>query len=183
MFILVTLLGIILCIAGAALGTATSLYYLAEYCEENPGFVKRLILYTQYTIIGLYASLLIFSGLPFFKCAFGIACQGMMLMMQPDFPAIEFTSPVFLVSLGASLLNHFLWFAYFIQEDHWMLEIAAFYVLMIWVIPLAYLVSLVSPDSFLPTTGSAPRKRSNAIKSFLESFNLLGQSSGTRSHF
>lgn len=44
------------------------------------------------------------------------------------------------------LLNHFMWFSYFIQSGHNMFEVIAFYLFMVWAVPLAIVISYSSSE-------------------------------------
>lgn len=47
-------------------------------------------------------------------------------------------------------LDHFLWFYYFTQQWHEFSEITAFFVVMVWLIPFSYFISLSANESTLP---------------------------------
>jgi hypothetical protein len=160
------------------------LYYLAEIAEEKPALAKRFLTLLIYTVAALHVGLLVVDRLPFFRVALSMASLTMYYLILPDFPMVEYTSPFFIGGIVLSLTNHFVWFMYFLssgvygESEFPIWKAISFFALMIWAAPLGFLVSLVSPSEFLPTTSSSVRinqpKRQNAIKSFLSYFDFLG---------
>lgn len=147
--------------------------------------MKRFITLLIYLVAALHFGLLVVDRMPFLKISFSLACLASSFLILPEFPAVEYTSPVFIGSVLMSLVNHFSWFFYFVSSDYdrysnnynWgngsVMQVTAFFTLVVWSVPLAILVSLVSPSSYLPTTDPNAPKRQSAIKALLSQFDLL----------
>jgi len=132
-------------------------------------------------VIALHVGLLIFDKLPFPLVLFGIASHLVYLQnFGALWPYIQLTSPSFIVSCILVVADHFLWFHHFSARLHdarryqntyhrphtprvptespTLAEVASFFGVCIWLVPLFLFLSLSANDNALPTlSGGASR--------------------------
>ncbi|KAJ3393502.1 erv26 super protein [Lobulomyces angularis] len=90
--------GSLLGFAFLTLSLACGLYYLAELVEEHTVMTKKIIRWTTYSILLLHSLLLFLDGLPFIQTVISMACLGWYSLLLPNFPIIELSNPIFLIS-------------------------------------------------------------------------------------
>ncbi|KAL6065445.1 DUF396-domain-containing protein [Balamuthia mandrillaris] len=129
---------------------ASGLYYLAEWVEEYTMFTKRLIRYTVFTVLGLHLALPFFEEFPYLHTGIGIVAHLFYLSLLRSFPLFELTDVRFVGSCALAVIAHFLWFHYFTQYYYPFSEILAFFVIMVWLVPFAFFLSLTANESTLP---------------------------------
>ncbi|CAE6417562.1 unnamed protein product [Rhizoctonia solani] len=189
------------------LSLASGLLWLAEIIEENSRFAKTIGMRAVYAIILLHIALWAFDDLPWQLIAFSIAAHLTYLQnFSANWPLITLTSPSFLLSCVFVIADHFLWFFYFARitqetrqrgriprgrispyrrdvQDTWaeppkFAEIATFFTICVWLVPLYLFLSLSAMDNALPTSSgvaspkpghhAAPApQRTSLIKSFM----------------
>jgi Transmembrane adaptor Erv26 len=98
---------------------------------------------------------------------FSISCHVLYLQnLSPTWPLIELSSPTFIASCLGVVADHFLWFFYFarvsnearrlrtyrvvVKEPPGFTEIAAFFGLCVWLVPLFLFLSLSANDHAIP---------------------------------
>lgn len=162
------------------LSLASGLLWLAEVIEENSKFAKTIGVRAVYVIILLHIALYVFDHLPLRLIAFSIAAHLTYLQnFSANWPLITLTSPSFLLSCVFVIADHFLWFFYFAHvtqearqrgriprgrlspyrreiQDTWVdpprfAEIATFFSICVWLVPLYLFLSLSAMDNALPT--------------------------------
>ncbi|QRV72991.1 transmembrane adaptor Erv26 [Ceratobasidium sp. AG-Ba] len=162
------------------LSLASGLLWLAEVIEENSKFAKTIGVRAVYVIILLHVALYVFDRLPLRLIAFSIAAHLTYLQnFSTNWPLITLTSPSFLLSCVFVIADHFLWFFYFAHvtqearqrgrvprgrlspyrreiQDTWVdppkfAEIATFFSICVWLVPLYLFLSLSAMDNALPT--------------------------------
>ncbi|KAG9127889.1 hypothetical protein FRC07_007964 [Ceratobasidium sp. 392] len=162
------------------LSLASGLLWLAEVIEENSKFAKAIGVRAVYVVILLHIALYIFDELPLRLIAFSIAAHLTYLQnFSANWPLITLTSPSFLLSCVFVIADHFLWFFYFAHvtqearqrsrlprgrvspyrrevQDNWVeppkfAEIATFFSVCVWLVPLYLFLSLSAMDNALPT--------------------------------
>ncbi|KAB5595353.1 Transmembrane adaptor Erv26 [Ceratobasidium theobromae] len=168
--------------------SASGLLWLAEIIEENSRFAKVIGVRAVYVIILLHVALWAFDDLPWRLVAFSIAAHLIYLQnFSANWPLITLTSPSFLLSCIFVVADHFLWFFYFARitqearqrgrisrgrtspyrrevQDTWaepptFAEIATFFTICVWLVPLYLFLSLSAMDNALPTSsGTASPK-------------------------
>eukprot|EP01118_Nematostelium_gracile_P012635 TRINITY_DN4645_c0_g1_i1.p1 TRINITY_DN4645_c0_g1~~TRINITY_DN4645_c0_g1_i1.p1 ORF type:complete len:212 (-),score=33.82 TRINITY_DN4645_c0_g1_i1:10-645(-) len=129
---------------------ACGLYYVAEIAEEHTAIARRIIRYMIMTIIGLHCLLLFFEDLPLTHVAFGLISHCTYYLLLKDFPFIEFSDPKFIGSVVCMIADHSMWFYYFMYHFHDFTDVASFFIIMVWMIPFAYFLSLSANESSLP---------------------------------
>lgn len=128
-------------------------------------------------IIVLHALLFITDGLPFLLIAFSILCHVVYLQhfSKSTWPFISLSSPVFALSCVLVVADHFLWFFHFTnvaqdakraraaryrysqnstKEPPTFMDVAAFFALCVWFIPLFLFLSLSANDNVIPSFGA-----------------------------
>lgn len=164
---LLSYVGIVIGFFLLVLAIALGLYYLSELVEEHTEPTKRLLKKAIYGIIITHILLWLFDSFPFFKIMFLVLSYLVYLQNLSKFPYVELTSPIFLASCVLVIINHFMWFNYFLhpptplfQEQlrqgykapviPLLSEVVSFFGLCVWFVPFALFVSLSSHDNLLP---------------------------------
>ena len=111
--------------------------------------------------------------LPLLQTLFSIICHLVYLQnFSNTWPLISLTSITFLASCVLVIADHFAWFFYFAKmtndaqrwrmnrgiaaNTHSFKEIASFFGICVWFIPLYLFLSLSANDNALPTTSGRP---------------------------
>lgn len=133
---------------------ATGLYYIAELVEEHTRITKRLISLVIKVVIGIHVVLFIVDGLPILAVGTGIASHALYHQLLRTFPYITINSHEFLGSLGMLVASHVVWIRFFFSRAHVSLEWAlGFLLIMLWLVPFAFFISLAANESVLPGAG------------------------------
>ncbi|KAH8815404.1 transmembrane adaptor Erv26 [Xylogone sp. PMI_703] len=164
---LVGYLGLVLGFGFLTLAIASGLYYLSELVEEHTVFAKKLLTRLIYFVIGVQTFLWLVDGFPFMLTLLSIGSHIVYLGNMRRFPVVKLSDPLFLLSCGLVLLNHYLWFSYFANipsstprsiydttDLPTFAEIASYFGICVWFIPFALFVSLSASDNVLPTMGT-----------------------------
>jgi hypothetical protein len=124
----------------------------------------------------LHALLYIFDGLPFWHLAFGIVCHVVYLQhFSKSWPFISLASPTFILSCVLVVVDHFIWFFHFAgvaqeakrtraakyrysaqpmaKDPPSFLDVATFFAICVWFIPLFLFLSLSANDNVIPSFG------------------------------
>lgn len=127
-------------------------------------------------IIVLHALLYVVDGLPFLHIVFSIFCHVVYLQhfSSGSWPYISLTSPVFILSCLLVVADHFLWFFHFagiaqeakrqraaryrysqqaVKDAPSFMDVAAFFAVCVWFIPLFLFLSLSANDNVIPSFG------------------------------
>ncbi|KAF2790727.1 DUF396-domain-containing protein [Melanomma pulvis-pyrius CBS 109.77] len=164
-------IGVVLGFAFLTLAIASGLYYLSELVEEHTVLAKRLLTQLIYGIIGLQVLLLVVDGFPLALSGLSIVSHVIYAQNLRRFPIVKLTDPLFLLSCGLVISNHYLWFRHFsappthnrssssypYSRDTDMpsfTEIASYFGLCVWLVPFALFVSLSAGENVLPSMGS-----------------------------
>ncbi|KAF8504209.1 transmembrane adaptor Erv26-domain-containing protein [Gautieria morchelliformis] len=155
------------------LSLASGLLWLAEVIEEHSKAAKTVGKRIIYAVIAVHILLYaVDSNLPLSNTLFSIGCHLVFLLNFRTFPIISLTSWYFIASCLLVVANHFLWFFYFQditeaakkRERRWrhpmepvphvptFLDIATFFGICIWLVPLFLFLSLTANENALPTT-------------------------------
>lgn len=205
-FIFLVYLAAYLILLFAAICLACGLYYLVELAEEYTTLTKKTIRVTIYIQLSIHMLLLIYERFSFFPCFIGFSSHLMYYQLLKSFPFIVPTSPKFILSVIAFLFDNVVWYRWF-QSDVELFyrysiapvpATAAFFLLVIWLVPTAFFCSLTINDAVLPGAGGptgfnqnipdqrnsngVKRKRRNAVMTGLDSIsatvrNFLGGNS------
>uniref|UniRef100_A0A7S1YWF4 Uncharacterized protein n=2 Tax=Ditylum brightwellii TaxID=49249 RepID=A0A7S1YWF4_9STRA len=145
------------------------LYVLCDLAEEFASYAGKTLKVSLYTICILHLLLMIDGSLPFMNILFGIVAHVALVPLLQTFPYFEPISLKSFGALGVTLLNHFLWFRYFVGKnndtsyyDHsYQVDvrremmsstrsIVGFFLLFIWMAPMGFFVSMTDLDDALP---------------------------------
>ncbi|KAF2015706.1 DUF396-domain-containing protein [Aaosphaeria arxii CBS 175.79] len=162
--------GVILGFAFLTLAIASGLYYLSELVEEHTVIAKRLLYQLIYGIIALQLLLLLIDGFPAGLSVLSIVSHLIYAQNLRRFPIVKLTDPLFLLSCGLVIANHYLWFRHFSAPPPntysssypyardanipSFTEIASYFGLCVWLVPFALFVSLSAGENVLPSMGS-----------------------------
>jgi hypothetical protein len=92
---------------------AAGLYYLAELVEEYTVAAKKVISWMVFFTTTIYVAFIFVDNLSWAMVMFGLASQGIHIVILNNFPYVRFISPSFLVALVLLIINHYLAFIYF----------------------------------------------------------------------
>lgn len=137
---------------------ATGLYYLAELVEEYTRVTKKAINYAIKAVIAVHVFLLLVDRLPVVCIGVGIVSHVVYYRLLKTFPYITLTSGDFLGSLGLLVVSHIVWIRFFFKDPRcayvsveWLF---GFMLIMVWLVPFAFFISLAANESVLPSSGS-----------------------------
>ena len=161
-------LGLILGFLFLTLAIASGLYYLSEVVEEHSVLAKKILTRMIYAVIGIQVLLLV-DKFPLTLSVLSIGSHVVYMQNLRRFPIVKLNDPIFLLSCGLVLVNHWLWFRHFSvpprssnfrynyyeqQAMPTFTEIASFFGLNVWLVPFALFVSLSAGENVLPSMGS-----------------------------
>ena len=149
---------------------ATVLYYLAEIVEEYTRVTKKVLTWAIKISVGMNVALLVIDRLPFLCILISCGAQGAYWTLLRRFPFMELTSPEFLGSVGMLILNHFMWMRHFKHDDpgyghydgHSVEYLLGFFLMVVWIVPFGFFISLAANESVLPGGGGVGLKGSGA---------------------
>jgi hypothetical protein len=136
-----------------AVCVSVTLVVLVEIFDDNFSFCFRLVKYF-WIFVMISHILLYLDGLPWMETFVGLLSHAIyatsLSIFRYDFP--QFLR-LFLSIVGFSLSN-ILWLQYFYSNDQFLnfLQIIGFFVILVWPIPIAVLISILLGRSNLPTT-------------------------------
>ena len=137
---------------------ATGLYYLAEMVEEYTRVTKKVLGWSIKISIGLNVALLVVDRLPFLNIFLSIAALCTYHTLLKKFPFMALTSPEFLGSVAALVANHFMWMRHFRNETiefHSVEYLLGFFLMVVWIVPFGFFISLAANEQVLPGGGLA----------------------------
>ncbi|XP_024375091.1 uncharacterized protein [Physcomitrium patens] len=136
---------------------ATGLYYLAELVEEYTRLTRKVISYVIKFVIALHVILLVVDRLPMISIGVGIASHVVYHRLLKTFPYISLTAPDFLGSICLLILSHVVWIRFFYTDPRCayvtMEWLFGFMLVMVWMVPFAFFISLAANESVLPGSG------------------------------
>lgn len=162
-------------LAFMTLSLASGLLYVSELIEEHSRLAKIIGQRGTYAIIVLHIALYISDSLPLAQTLFSIVCHVVYLQnFSSTWPLISLSSLSFIASCIFAISDHFIWFFYFSrltwearQVSHLyrapthstapgFSDIATFFGVCVWLIPLFLFLSLSANDHALPTSSGIP---------------------------
>ncbi|KAI9295598.1 hypothetical protein K502DRAFT_213276 [Neoconidiobolus thromboides FSU 785] len=173
---IITALGVVLILFLTLFCIACGVVKASELIEEYTLLSKKIIVYLSYIIILFHILLCLFDGYPLIPTIVGLISQLIYLNNQTSFPLLSPTSIKFVLLIVTCIVNHFVWFFYFLNLPHIYnanLEFLAFFILIIWSVPIAYFLALQSPSDMLPTNNADnnnDNRRSGLLKNMLPNF-------------
>ncbi|WWC57631.1 uncharacterized protein I303_100163 [Kwoniella dejecticola CBS 10117] len=196
------------------LSLASGLLWLAELIEEHSKHAKYVGIRAIYAIISLHVLLWFTDSLPFLPLLFSIGCHLVYLTnFSAQWPYISLTSKKFILSCFLVIGDHFIWFFHFAnlaqenkkfktssQRYHYNKnyrnsnnnnngpsfgDVAAFFAICVWFIPLFLFLSLSANDNALPSLNTlasgpaSPSANPNSVDLSSPGFSAPGSSSPT----
>ncbi|KAH7911559.1 transmembrane adaptor Erv26-domain-containing protein [Hygrophoropsis aurantiaca] len=166
------------------LSLASGLLYISEMIEEHSRLAKTIGQRGIYAIMILHALLYSFDSLPLLNIFFSIFCHAVYLQnFSSTWPLISLSSFSFIASCLLAISDHFIWFFYFsritrearqsfpryrgpgVQDDApGFSEIATFFGVCVWLVPLFLFLSLSANDNALPMSSGVPSTPSAAAR-------------------
>lgn len=150
---LLSIVSFVIQILFVTVAIAAGLYYLAELVEEYSVFAKTCIFWMIIGTAAVHIGLIIFEEIPLWMNGLGLVAQVLHALLLKDFPVVRVLNPIFLMSVGLLLANHYFAFQFFGSYYYSFSEVLAYFTLCLWVVPFALFVSLSANDNVLPTTG------------------------------
>lgn len=160
LFVLIVYVSGYLFLLFAAICLACGLYYLIEIVEEFTSLSKKLIRSSILVLLVLHFLLLVYERFPLLQCSLGFVAHLSYLNLLSNFPYIEPLSFQFILSCTLFVLDNVVWFLYFRSDVELFYQyrvapypaIAAFFLLIVWLVPCAFFCSLTINDAVLPAS-------------------------------
>ncbi|KAG1755483.1 transmembrane adaptor Erv26-domain-containing protein [Suillus lakei] len=168
-------IAIVAAFAFMTLSLASGLLYISELIEEHSRLAKIIGQRGTYAIIVLHIILYISDSLPLPRMLFSIVCHVVYLQnFSSTWPLISLSSVSFIASCIFAVTDHFVWFFYFSHltrearqvsylyrtPTHSTVpgfsDIATFFGVCVWLVPLFLFLSLSANDHALPTSSGIP---------------------------
>lgn len=139
---------------------ACGIYYLVELAEEYTVTTKQLIRYTTLTQLALHICLFVYERFPLLPTFVGFVSHLSYLQLLTLFPSTNPLSFPFVAAFLLFIVDNIVWFRFF----HFDVElfyryrvaptpaIASFFLLVVWLVPLSFFITLSVNDSVLPNT-------------------------------
>ncbi|KAF8450481.1 transmembrane adaptor Erv26-domain-containing protein, partial [Boletus edulis BED1] len=148
---------------------ASGLLYISELIEEHSRLAKLIGQRAIYATITLHMLLYVTDSLPLLQTLFSIICHCVYLQnFSSHWPLISLSSISFISSCALAIANHFLWFMHFshlardarqsyrhrgsLPNAPGFTDIATFFGICVWLVPLFLFLSLSANDNALPTS-------------------------------
>ena len=190
-----------------AICLACGLYFLAELAEEHTRLTKKLVGASIVMVCDrrhtctlsieqepparpplpqvLVSHVLFFvtePGLPKEALALGFMAHVAYGWLFQTFPLLKLLSPSFLASAALLAVSHYLWIGHFTAHFHQASHVACFFVLMVWLVPFGFFISLSFNENVLPDRQAqdaddaySEGDRSKQKSGLVSAFNFLGE--------
>lgn len=160
LFVLIVYVSGYLFLLFAAICLACGLYYLIEIVEEFTSLSKKLIRSSIFVILVLHILLFVYERFPLLQCSLGLVAHLSYLNLLANFPYIEPMSVRFVLCSVLFVLDNIVWFLYFRNDPELFYQyrvapypaLAAFFLLVVWLVPCAFFCSLTINDAVLPAS-------------------------------
>lgn len=162
LFVLIVYVSGYLFLLFAAICLACGLYYLIEIVEEYTSISKKLIRIAILVLLGLHFLLVVYEHFPLLQCSLGFIAHLSYLNLLGNFPFIEPASIQFVISSMLFVIDNIVWFLYFKRDVELFYRyqvapypaMAAFFLLVVWLVPCAFFCSLTINDAVLPASNA-----------------------------
>ena len=121
-------------------------------------------------------------GLPKEALALGFAAHLAYGWLFQTFPMLKVLSPSFLASIALLVASQYLWVTHFTAHFHQASHVACFFVLMCWLVPFGFFISLSFNETVLPNRQAqeaddvyAEGGRTQKKSGLVSAFNFLGE--------
>eukprot|EP00170_Pyropia_yezoensis_P004618 contig_18840_g4631 len=158
--VLVYVSGYIFLLFGAVC-LASGLYWLVELAEEYTSLAKKLIRGATITLLVLHVLLLVYERFPLLPTGTGLASHAVYYQLLRSFPFVEPRSALFGISAVGFVASNIMWYRFFAADVEIFYRygvaplpaVAAFFLLVVWLVPGAFFVSLTVNEAVLPGAG------------------------------
>eukprot|EP00760_Papus_ankaliazontas_P034441 PhM_4_TR7199/c0_g1_i1/m.86651 len=152
----ITLVAFYIAVLFMALSVACGLYYVGELAEEYSVRTRRILQSTLGVIALAYVLLPIIDGLSWWRCLLSALHQACYALLLRRFPWVSLSSPAFILSVYAFVMDHIVWYSYFLSDEfrYEYNRIVGFFFLMVWAVPFTLFVTLNVEEQYLPGTSS-----------------------------
>jgi len=166
-----------------AICLACGLYFLAELAEEHVRLTKKLVGLALVLAMVFHGLFFVFEpGLPREHLGVGFAAHLAYGWLYQSFPFFKMLSPSFLLSFSMMVASHYLWITHFTAHYHQASHVLCFFVLMVWLVPFGFFISLSVNETMLPNSQAADAgevyseggERSKKKSGLVSAFNFLG---------
>lgn len=134
-------------IVAGIIGGGIGIVRAIDYIEDNPYAAKEKIQMIVHGTMGMHA-LFLFMGLPIWHILFSFSIQYALHSLFVLYPAIRPEDPRFIYGILGSLVNHFLFIKFFVDENKNILLIILSFII-IWVTPFCFFFSMSASDDNL----------------------------------
>lgn len=97
-----------------------------------------------------HGAVLIFEPVPLYLVAIGVCSHLVYLNMLRSFPHVRTTSAAFIASAIACVISQVAWFLFLRQTYFPFEEVCAYFVILVWLVPFIFFISISSNDTALP---------------------------------
>lgn len=154
----------------SAVCLACGLYYFVELAEEYSAATRRLIRAACYAQLAAHAALWGYERFPLLPCAAGAAAHAAYLGLLRSFPAVDLLSPRAAAAAVLLVADNVLWLRFFRADVELFYSyrvapgpaVAAFFLLQVWLVPLAFFLSLTINDAVLPNANPRAHQMHNS---------------------
>jgi|EP00908_Phaeocystis_cordata_P020962 glucose uptake protein GlcU len=166
-----------------AICLACGLYFLAELAEEHIRLTKKLLGVSIVTVLVSHVLFFVTEpGLPQEALGIGFVTHLAYGWLFQSFPSLKALSPSFLVSAALLVVSHYLWITHFTAHYHQASHVVCFFVLMVWVVPFGFFISLSVNETVLPDRQAQEAEdayseggRTKNKSGLVSAFNFLGE--------
>lgn len=166
----------------------TALYTISEQLEDHSKLTRRWIRRYIYFVITAHILLVIVDRVSFKSTIVALIANYCYLTLLRTFPVVKFNSPPFISSCVFAVLNHICWHYSFTDKylpSHSILkhfptyqgetlkpfdQIASFFVLLVWMVPFFFFLSINVNDYALPTQNESvdlPEKKRTGLAKYV----------------
>ncbi|TBT96532.1 putative Erv26-like transmembrane adaptor protein [Hamiltosporidium tvaerminnensis] len=152
------LLGLIATIIGLAVG----LYKAVQFIEDKTYAAKKRI-ENIITAVSIFHIFLILRKFSLFLVGFSLCIQFLFYSLLDIYPAILPTNIYFVVGSLMAVINHFLFLRALVKGDHYILEMIFYFIVVVWLTPFCFFLSLSANDETLPVKGTKTKTRAGEL--------------------
>lgn len=140
---------------------ASGLYWLVELAEEYTILAKKLIRVSSIILLVLHVLLLVYERFPALPTLTGLASHLVYYQLLRAFPFVEPRSALFGLSALGFVASNVCWYRFFAADVEMFYRygvaplpaVVAFFLLIVWLVPGAFFVSLTVNEAVLPGAG------------------------------
>jgi hypothetical protein len=162
LFVVLVYVGGYLMLLTVALSLAAGVYFATQIIEEYTRITRRIIRVAIVIQLVVHALLWLYEKFPIMECAVGFGAHLAYLSLLSEFPVIKLASGPFFLSCALLILDNVVWFRFFHLDVEILyryrvdpaLSVFAFFIVSVWLVPMAFAVSLTVNDQVLPSAAA-----------------------------